>query len=56
MVLAPNVRAEIARLEARRPDPEQDPHGFKNINDEITKKIDAARLWANSSKQTRSVV
>lgn len=37
------IRPEIRSLEARRPSQEENPAGFKAINDEIARKIDRAR-------------
>ena len=48
-MLNPRDLSEIKALEARKPDREQAPDQFRIANEEITKKIDTARLWASAS-------
>ena len=56
ITLPPDVKAEIERLERVRPDPAIDPEGCREINDEITRKINLARQWQAYGKQARKII
>lgn len=56
VTLQPSVRAEIARLEAAKPDPRFDPEGFRLVNDEIMRLIEQNRKWGDAHRYDRKIV
>lgn len=46
-----DIREQVASLERGRPDPEQDPEGFRRVNEKISKLINDERTMANPSKR-----
>jgi hypothetical protein len=43
-----DLKRQIESLERARPDPQNDPAGYRSISNEITRLIDADRAWNNA--------
>ncbi|HEX5935681.1 MAG TPA: hypothetical protein VFY63_16100 [Pseudorhizobium sp.] len=51
--MIPSTRRQIEEFEQKRPDPEQNPHEVRRINEEISRIIDEERAFTNASKGFR---
>ncbi|WP_165823354.1 hypothetical protein [Metarhizobium album] len=48
MAADPALNAKLKEMEARRPDPKEDPEGFRRVNEEMSRLTDRARAFASA--------